>query len=369
MAQFKALQNLPWYPVAEGKVTASASSSPSSSNVLDDLNAAFNQGRYADVVNQLYPRAVREGYKRNSTLYNNTRRALRQLMRQDASDATWQQMKELYADRFSNIGRDTYQYMNNLETNSWCEEQLQNEHLLALASQPERFREAYTEALGRANKVHGSIDLAIILQGMFAPINRANVAHPELSAELTSNYREILSLLDVSEIFMTKEHSQEYLTFYNQDVLAQVRQNCTHVIENVNAQIANRERAEQEQTDNDYALALSRYRAHDYADAYDLCNAAIRRHNTPELHQLKSNILQAAANQTSSVADRVAYWCAAYEAGRGYVSAQVQNNLLEALRTNLFMSGLAGRTHRTTSALSITQRIWTLDELKAKSGK
>lgn len=367
-AQFKALQKLPWYPATQGTGIAATNTSLSSGNVLDDLNVAFNEGRYSDVVYELYPRAVREGYKRNSSLYNNTRRALRQLLREDATGKTWNLMRSLYAERFSNIGRDPYLYVNNLEGNSWCDEQLQNEYLFSLASQPERYREAYSEALRRANAARGSIDLAVILQGMFAPLNRANVAHPELSASLSGNYMEILRLLDVSEVFMTKEHSQEFITFYSQDVLAQVRQNCARVIENVQSDIANREHQEQEKIDSDYALALSRYRQHDYADAYDICNSALRRHNTAELHILKSNILQAAASQTSSVADRVAYWCAAYEAGRGYSSNQVQNNLIEALRTNLFMSGLAGRTHRTSSALTITQRIWTLDELKAKSG-
>ena len=89
-----------------------------------DYVNAFNAGNYRDVVFTYYPQAIQGGYQRNNLLYNNTRRALRQLMRDDPSLANWRQMQALYHERIKNLGSDDYDYRNNLETTSWCEEQL-----------------------------------------------------------------------------------------------------------------------------------------------------------------------------------------------------------------------------------------------------
>ena len=87
-AQFRALRDLSWYPKS-GPNKSYNSASATSANVLEDLNNAFNAGNYRDVVFTYYPQAIQGGYQRNNLLYNNTRRALRQLMRDDPSLANW----------------------------------------------------------------------------------------------------------------------------------------------------------------------------------------------------------------------------------------------------------------------------------------
>lgn len=368
MAQFRALQSLPWYPTAENRQLSDPLSKVKAGNVLDELNAAFNEGRYVDVVYTIYPRAIKEGYQRNLSLYNNTRRALRQLMLEDATDASWKRMQSLYEDRFRNVGRDSYDYRNSLETSSWCDEQLQNEYTFALASQLDRYEDSYQAALKRCQKSLGHIDLAVVLQGMFSPLNRAHVAHPEIGPELTNGYQEVLRMLDASEEFMEREHKSDYLSYYSQSTLEQVRKECRRVIGNNQAFEQMQARKEQKEVNQGYANALALYRQKNYSRAYNACNEALREHDTPELHALKSNILQSAGNAANNTADRVAFWCAAYEQGRGYVSSQVLNHLLDALRTNLFMSGTAGKLHKTSSVMVISQRVWTLEQLKEKTG-
>ena len=367
-AQFRALQNLPWYPKANGSrsVATAAPSQTSTSNVLDDLNAAFNAGRYSDVVYALYPQALKEGYQRNAALYNNTRRALRQLMREDGTDGSWRQMQSLYADRFRNVGRETYEYTNNLEANTWSDEQLQNEYVLALSNRPDAYNDSYVGTLRIVEQAQGRLDLAIILQGMFAPLNRASVAHPEISSNLSDPYQSILRWIDASESFMTREHNQEYITHYPQSTIESVRKECLRVI---NSNLANEKakvQQQKEELDQEYVAARNLFNKGQYTEAYNACNEALRTHSNADLRALKSNILQTCGTKASNAADRVAFYIAAYDAGRGAVSAQVLSGILDAIRANLFMSGIAGTTHTTRRPMIIRQRIWTLEELKEK---
>lgn len=365
-AQFRALRDLSWYPKS-GQNKSYISSNSNSSSVLEDLNNAFNAGNYRDVVFTYYPQAIKDGYQRNSSLYNNTRRALRQLMRDDPSLANWRQMQALYQERFKNLGSEEYDYRNNLETTSWSEEQLLNERLAALASMNDRYQDCYKLALERVQKVSGKIDLAVILQGMFAPLNRAHVANPELGSSLDERYQEILTLIDKSERFMEQEHRQEYLTYYPSTILDQVRSECLRVININKAKDRAAAREEQEQALAAYNQALAFYHQKDFNNAFTAAGEGWRKYQAPEFRILRSNILQNCASEASSTADRVAFLCAAYEAGHGYVSRQTINHILEGLRANLFMSGVAGKTHRTTKNLIITQRVWTVDELKEKT--
>jgi len=369
MAQFRALQNMPWYPTSSSREIAPSMDSPHSSNVLDQIVESFNAGKYAEVVHTLYPRAIQEGYQRNANLYNNTRRALRQLMREDVTDDSWQRMQQLYRDRFKNIGRDPYEYRNNLETATWSDEQLQNERIIALASMSDRYQDAYQAAYQYSNQADGHVDLAVVLQGMFAPLNRAHAAHPEIAPDLTDPYQHVLRQMDLASTYMETSHRQDYLAYYPQTVLEQVRKECLRVISANQAAEEYEYRRGQEARASEYAEALAAYRKKNYSQAYQLCNEGLRSHNTTELHILKSNILQSCGNAATSTADRVAFWCAAYEAGKGYVNSAVLSQLIDALQTNLFMSGVAGTRHKTSSQLVITQQIWTLDQLKANASR
>lgn len=369
MAQFRALQNLPWYPTSSSREISTPSEAPHASNVLDQIVESFNAGQYAQVVHTLYPRAIQEGYQRNASLYNNTRRALRQLMREDMTDDSWQRMQSLYRDRIKNLGTEEYEYRNSLESATWNNEQLQNERIAALAAMPDRYQDAYQSALQYSNQQNGHIDLAVVLLGMFAPLNRANAAHPEIASDLTDPYQHILRQIDFASNYMETSHRKEYLAYYSQTTLEQVRKECLRVISTNQAAEQYEYRQEQQERAADYAEALSAYRKKNYSRAYQLCNEALRQHNSSELHILKSNILQSCGNAATSTADRVAFWCAAYEAGNGYVSSAVLNQLLDALQTNLFMSGVAGQRHKTSSQLTITQQIWTLDQLKSRTSR
>ena len=365
-AQFRALRDLSWYPKSE-QFASAGSREANSSNVLEDLNKAFNAGNYSDVVFTYYPEAIKAGYHRNSSLYNNTRRALRQLMRDDPSLANWKQMQALYNERIKNLGEEEYDYRNNLETTSWSQEQLLNERLAALASMSSRYQDSYKVALERAQKVSGRIDLAVILQGMFAPLNRAHVANQELGTSLTERYQTILTLIDQSERFMEQEHRQDYLTYYPNTVIDQVRSECMRVIR-INQEI-DKTAAHEAQTRAlaAYEQARTFYKQKDYNNAYNAAVEGWRKYQLPEFRVLRSNILQSCAFEATSSADRVAFLCAAFEAGQGFVSRQTLNQILDGLRANLFMSGVAGKTHRTSKNLIISQRIWTLDDLKEKS--
>ena len=365
-AQFRALRDLSWYPKS-GQNKSYNTASTTSANVLEDLNNAFNAGNYRDVVFTYYPQAIQGGYQRNNLLYNNTRRALRQLMRDDPSLANWRQMQALYHERIKNLGSEDYDYRNNLETTSWCEEQLLNERLAALASMNDRYQDCYKVALERVQKASGKIDLAVILQGMFAPLNRAHVANSDLGSSLNDRYQEILNYIDQSERFMEQEHRQEYLTYYPSTIIDQVRSECLRVININKAKNLAAAHEEQEKAAEAYRQAFEYYRQKDYVNAFNSAGEGWRKYQTPEFRILRSNILQNCANEATSSADRVAYLCAAYEAGHGYVSRQTINHILDGLRANLFMSGVAGKTHRTSRNLIINQRIWTVDELKEKS--
>ncbi len=365
-AQFRALRELPWYPKTSQGGSANTSYE-GTANVLEELVTAFNAGNYSDVVFNLYPEAIKNGYQRNSALYNNTRRALRQLMRDDPSLANWRQMQALYHERIKNLGSEDYDYRNNLETTSWSEEQLLNERLAALASMNDRYQDCYKVALERVQKAGGKIDLAVILQGMFAPLNRAHAANPELGSSLDERYQEILALIDQSERFMEQEHRQEFLTYYPNTVIDQVRGECMRVIGVNKAKDKAAARAAQDQAKAAYSHALELYRQKDYSNAFNAAGEGWRKYQTPEFRILRSNILQNCANEATSSADRVAFLCAAYEAGQGFVSRQTLHHILEGLRANLFMSGVAGKTHRTSRNVIISQRIWTLEELKEKN--
>ncbi len=365
-AQFRALRSLSWYPKSE-QGNAYNSQVDASVSVLEDLNNAFNAGNYSEVVFKYYPQAIQNGYQRNSTLYNNTRRALRQLMHENPSSANWKQMQQLYRDRIANLGSEEYDYRNNLETTSWSEEQLQNERLAALASINDRYQECYRMALDRVQKASGRIDLAIVLQGMFAPLNRAHAANPDLGNTLDDRYQEILNLIDQSERFMEQEHREDYLTYYPSTTIDQVRSECLRVIGVNKAKDREAAREQQEKASQAYNEALALYRQKDYTQAYNACTDGWRRYQTPEFRILKSTILQNCASAASSTADRVAYLCAAYDTGRGYVSRQTLNRIISGLQTNLFMSGQAGKSHRTGRPLVINQQIWTVEELNEKS--
>jgi len=365
-AQFRALRSLPWYPKAE-QGQAYNTQSDASVGVLEELNNAFNEGNYRDVVFTYYPRAISSGYQRNSSLYNNTRRALRQLMHENPSNDLWKQMQQLYKDRISCLGSEDYDYRNNLETTSWSEEQLQNERIAALASINNRYQECYRIALDRVQKASGRIDLAVILQGMFGPLNRAHVANNELGASLNDRYQEILGLIDKSERFMEQEHREDFLAYYPSDIIDQVRAECMRVISVNKANDRAAAREEQERSSAAYNEALAFYHQKDYAQAYNACNSGWVKYQTPEFRILKSTILQNRASAATSTADRVAYLCAAYEAGAGYVSRQTLNRILSGLQSNLFMSGMAGKRHHTQGSPAINQQIWTMEELNGKT--
>lgn len=370
-AQFRALQSLPWYPTSsesEALPSSAVSVSSTSSSVLDQIVEAFNAGQYDVVALSLYPQAIREGYQRNAALYNNTRRALRQLMREDNTDDALRRMQSLYADRFRNIGSEDYDYCNSLESASWSDQQLQNERIAALAAQTDRYEDAFQAASRLVRQQKGQTDLALVLQGMFAPLNRAHAAHPEIASELTEPYQQVLRQLDESASFMEQQHRQDFLDHYPSSLLEQVRNECRRVI-SLNQTVAQHQaKKRRHDLSSDYAEALALYRQKNYARAYTVCNEALRKqNNSAELHILKSNILQTCGNAASSTADRVAFWCASYEAGRGYVGAATLSHLVEALRTNLFMSGVAGKLHKTSSLLIINQQVWTIDQLKEHS--
>jgi len=367
-AQFRALRNQPWYPKSE-QSNSYTSQNGSSSSVLEDLNNAFNAGNYADVVFKFYPQAIKNGYQRNSALYNNTRRALRQLMHENPSNANWKEMQALYKERIKNLGSEEYDYRNNLETTSWSEQQMLNERLAALASINERYQDCYRLSLERVQKASGRIDLAVILQGMFAPLNRAHAADESLGVTLNERYQEILNYIDQSERFMEEEHREDYLTYYPNTIIDQVRTECLRVIGMKKAMDMAEARAHQEATAAAYSEALNFYHQKDYTSAYNACNDGWRKYQSAEFRVLKSTILQNCANASTSAADRVAFLCAAYEAGAGYVSYQTRNSILSGLQANLFMSGLAGKVHRTTKNLIINQRVWTIEELNEKSSK
>ena len=373
LAQFHEMEGLPWVPA---RPEMNRDADERGVVVLDELSAALKNGEYRQVVDRLYPLAISSGYQRNTNLYNQTRRALRQLLQEPNGASYWNKMERLYQDRFANIGKEDYRYRNTLETASWSEEQLNNEQLLMLSKVEGGMERCFDRAHQILSQAQGKIDPVIVVQGMFVPLNREHAAHPE------RGYSEILRWLDVADKFMLQEHREEYQTYYNTQALAMVREESDRQM-NADASIAAfearrvelqdemRQQADwldtEQRAQRLYAEAVENYQKNDYAKAYQKVNEALAaENNMKEAHVLKSSILQRASNASNRMSDKVAFWCAAYEAGQGYVDRKTQRHILSALKSHLFMTGLAGHVHSTRTPFSIRQRIWTVEELKEK---
>ena len=379
-AQFHEMEGLPWVPARPDKKNGDVGDR--GVIVLDELSTALQNGEYRQVVDRLYPLAISSGYQRNTNLYNQTRRALRQLLQEPGGAGYWNKMERLYHDRFANIGKEDYRFRNTLETASWCEEQLNNEQLLMLSKVDGGMERCFDRAHQILSQAQGKVDPVIVLQGMFVPLNREHAAHPERGKEYANRYSEILRWLDVAEKFMMQEHREEFQTYYNAQALAMVREESDRQM-NADASIAAFEarrielqdemRQQADWLDNEqraqrlYAEAREFYQKSEYSKAYQKVNEALAAEsNMKEAHVLKSSILQRASNASNKMADKVAFWCAAYEAGQGYVDRKTQRHILSALKSHLFMTGLAGQVHSTRTPFSIRQRRWTVEELKAK---
>ena len=379
-AQFHEMEGLPWVPARPDKKNGDVGDR--GVIVLDELSTALQNGEYRQVVDRLYPLAISSGYQRNTNLYNQTRRALRQLLQEPGGAGYWNKMERLYHDRFANIGKEDYRFRNTLETASWSEEQLNNEQLLMFSKVDGGMERCFDRAHQILSQAQGKVDPVIVLQGMFVPLNREHAAHPERGKEYANRYSEILRWLDVAEKFMLQEHREEFQTYYNAQALAMVREESDRQM-NADASIAAFEarrielqdemRQQADWLDNEqraqrlYAEAREFYQKSEYSNAYQKVNEALAAEsNMKEAHVLKSSILQRASNASNKMADKVAFWCAAYEAGQGYVDRKTQRHILSALKSHLFMTGLAGQVHSTRTPFSIRQRIWTVEELKAK---
>ena len=379
LAQFHEMEGLPWVPARPDGKTGTSNSGGA---VLDELANALQDGKYRQVVDRLYPLAISSGYQRNTNLYNQTRRALRQLLQGPEAANYWKKMEQLYHDRFANIGKEEYRFRNTLETASWSEEQLNNEQLLMLSTVDGGMEKCFDRAHQILSQAQGKVDPVIVLQGMFVPLNREHAAHPERSKDYANRYSEIVRWLDVADKFMLTEHREDFQTYYNTQALALVREESDRQM-NADTSIAafearrnelqNEMRQQADWLDNEqraqrlYAEAVEYYQKSDYASAYQKVNEALAvEGNMKEAHVLKSSILQRASNASSRMSDKVAFWCAAYEAGQGYVDRKTQRHILSALKSHLFMTGLAGRVHSTRTPFSIRQRIWTVEELKEK---
>ena len=378
-AQFHEMESLPWVPARpEGKTTSNGGGGA----VLDELAAALQQEEYKQVVDKYYPLAISGGFQRNTNLYNQTRRALRQILQTDEGAAYWNKMEKLYHERYANIGKDEYRYRNTLETAAWCDEQLDNEQLLMLSKREGGMEACFDRAHQILSRRQGKADPVIVLQGMFVPLNREHAAHPERGKSYVNRYSDIVRWLDVTETFLKQEHDADYQTYYNQQTLAMVRDESERQV-NADASIAAfeahrielqdqmRQQADlldaETRSQRLYAEAVGYYQKNDYGEAYQRVNEALAANDKmKEAHILKSNILQRAANASNKMADKVAFWCAAYEAGQGYVDRKTQRHIISALKSHLFMTGLAGQVHSTRNPFSIRQRIWTVEELREK---
>ena len=379
VAQFHEMEGLPWVPA---RPEMNRDADERGVVVLDELSAALKNGEYRQVVDRLYPLAISSGYQRNTNLYNQTRRALRKLLQEPDGIVYWNKMERLYQDRFANIGKEDYHYRNTMETASWSEEQLNNEQLLMLSKVEGGMERCFDRAHQILSQAQGKIDPVIVVQGMFVPLNREHASHPERGKEYANRYNEIMRWLDVAEQFMLQEHREEYQTYYSTQALAMVREESDRQM-NADASIAAfearrvelqdemRQQADwldtEQRAQRLYAEAVENYQKSDYAKAYQKVNEALAaENNMKEAHVLKSSILQRASNASNRMSDKVAFWCAAYEAGQGYVDRKTQRHILSALKSHLFMTGLAGHVHSTRTPFSIRQRIWTVEELKEK---
>lgn len=373
-AQFRDMELLPWCPPRPN-----AQSVQDEGDVLEKVNEALLSENYREVVDKLYSQAIGQGYQRNVNLYNQTRRALRQLLQSEGGEAYWPSMQRLYHDRYANIGQDTYEYRNTLETRAWCDVQLNNERLLMLSAIPGSEMTCFEQTQEMLLRVQGNADPIWVVQGMFVPLNRAHFQHPENGKEYLAKYSEVLKWVEATESFMQMEHPEAYQAYYSTHTLAMVREESQRQL-SADAAIADLETRRQQRQEEMrahfdsinqdikaqrlYAEALDYYKKRQYAEAYAKVNESLATDDIKEAHALKSNILQSAANASAEMSDKVAFWCAAYEAGKGYVDKRILNQMLSALRTNLFMSGLAGKIHSTRGPIKIRQRIWTLEQLK-----
>jgi hypothetical protein len=378
-AQFHEMESLPWVPQ---RPEEQKQVNNESDQVLEDLAKAMDEGQYKQVVDWYYPLAISNGFQRNANLYNQTRRALRHILQTPEWALYWTKMQNLYHDRYANIGRDEYHYRNTLETTTWCDEQLNNEQILMMMNVDERMEVCFERAHEILSRSGGKADPVIVLQGMFVPLNRVHAAHPERGKEFVYKYNDVLRWLEVTEKYMKQEHAEDYETYYNAQTIALVREESQLQV-NADANVAAFEsrrvdlqeqiRAQVEEQNSEvraqriYAEAIVSYQKKNYAEAYQKVNEVLAiESNMKEAHVLKSNILQNSANASNRMADKVAFWCAAYEAGQGYVDRKVQRHILSALKSHLFMTGLAGQIHSTRSPFSIRQRIWTVEELRDK---
>ena len=365
-AQFRDMTGLPWCPP---RPTASAASDV---DVLGRIDAAIQAGEWQQVVEQLYPQAIQQGYQRNERLYDQTRTALRQLLQQEGGERWNSQMQHLYAARYEQLGRTPYQYVNCLDTRAWCDEQLQNEQVLCLAQHPDQLATCLDLVRSLVQKSGGRCDLALVTLGMYAPLNREHARHPERTAEYQPRYAEILACLQQTEAFMTTQHPTEYQERYRPQQVALLRDDCLRLEHagsgaSLAAADASEYHAEEEvavRARRLYEEAVAANRSHQYAEAYQKVGQVLQLMDLAEAHHLKCTILQNAANAATEMDDKVAFWCAAYEAGQGYADRRTLSQLLSALRSHLFMSGLAGRYHTTSRPIHLRQHVWTMEQLK-----
>lgn len=380
-AQFHALGQLPWCPPRpDGLAGAQQVTDEGRGSVLRRIDEALQAGQYREVVDQLYAEAVREGYQRNASLYDHTRQALRRLLVTDQGEQYWPRMQQLYAARTAHVGRDEYAYRNTLLTRAWCDQQLDNERLAMLAQTPGREGECVERAQQLLAEADGRTDPARVTQGLFAPLARAE-AQPSAQGLARTVYADVLRWLEASEQYVRHEHPDAYEAYYATADLGLMREACRQRLSADSLVAAMEERRHQlqqalqaasdsvahtSQAWSRYAEAADLYRQRRLAEAYARINDVLRADPTLRAaHLLQAGILQAAAHDAAAMADRVAFWCAAYEAGQGYADAQTQAQLLSALRGHLFMSGLAGQWHTTRSPFVIRQRVFTLEQLRS----
>lgn len=376
MAQFRAMQQLPWYPQLE----SSGETFSGSTDVLDLIEDALQRGDYEQVIESLYPEAVKQGYQRNTKLYDNTRKALRAQLKAETKLGTdwWLKMQKLYEDRRQYLGDTNYSYRYTLETAGWNDEQLQNERISLLLTNASEYTACYDEVLAYVTKQEGRVDPVVVIQGMFAPQNRHD-ASQKISAPDQTNYQQILDWLEITETYMLLEHHEEYKTYYPQATLMAVREACSTIIGTSQAQAELAEmqnqqdetiqqnavlHAQQSELTRAYLLAREAYQQRRYAVAWQLLTEADQA--LLEVKALKANILQSVGSQSTQTQHKLAYWCAAFEAGNGVMDSKQRQQLLTSIKTTLFMSpDLAGKRVAVHNPISITQRIWTQAQARA----
>lgn len=376
VAQFRAMQQLPWYPQLEAKGEIPSGSA----EVLDLLEDALRRGDYVQVIETLYPEAITQGYQRNTRLYDNVRKALRAQLKAETKDRKdwWTQMQKLYEDRRLYLGDTNYSYRYTLETAGWNDEQLQNERISLLLSNTSEYSACYDEVLTYVTKQEGRVDPVVVIQGMFAPQNRHDAGQKITNPALT-NYQQILDWLEIAETYMLLEHHEEYDAYYPQPTLMAVREACNAIVgaSQARAELAEMQNRQDEtiqqnavlyvqQTDamQAYILAREAYQQRHYAEAWQLLVGADQ--TLKDVRVLKANILQSLGSQATQAQHKLAYWCAAFETGSGVMDSKQRQQLLASIKTTLFMSSdLAGKRITTHNPITITQRIWTQAQARA----